>query len=66
MNDNLMELLLTISALKRASVHYVIAVVPYYGYARMVMPYAIAHCESPNRTARQDLGSRSVLLMLLE
>src|SRR5690606_38245658 len=32
--DNILELLMMIDAAKRATAHYITAVVPYYGYAR--------------------------------
>ena len=53
-NDTLMELLLIIDALRRASVRKVIAVVPYYGYAR----------QDRKHTGRVPISARLVANML--
>jgi ribose-phosphate pyrophosphokinase len=40
-NDNLMELLLTISACKEASARKVKVVMPYFGYSRQVISFGL-------------------------
>ncbi|MBA2248692.1 MAG: ribose-phosphate pyrophosphokinase [Chitinophagaceae bacterium] len=54
--DNLMELLLMIDAAKRASAYKVIAVIPYYGYAR----------QDRKDRPRVAIGSKLVANMLME
>ena len=53
-SDNLMELLLMIDAAKRASAHYIIAVIPYFGLAR----------QDRKDKPRVSIGSKLVANML--
>jgi len=55
-NDNLMELLVLIDALCRASVQEVIAVIPYYGYAR----------QDRKQTGRVPISARLVANLIEE
>lgn len=56
LNDNLMEILFTISSLRRSSANKIIVVIPYFGYAKA------SHCEGNN----MNIFNSSLIIRLIE
>ena len=57
-NDNLMELLITLDALRRSSARRVTAVIPYFGYARQDRKTALAHADQRQAGGQPDHRGR--------
>ena len=67
-SDNLMELLLMIDAAKRASAHSIIAVCPYFGWARQDRKDALAvffFVNSPYRDKLLTKGRKCIIIYLI-